>query len=139
MLLFLSLLAPAHAVQYTGNPQLGFRVDRPADDYVTGDVTLAKIRVHHCGGSTYTDVTVGQNLDPVDVNWVSIPAGDHCSVTFFWSTDLDIDGPSWTVRYAESTTHVPLATDITPVSLSPWTVISGTMTGGGPWLLVTID
>lgn len=101
-------------------------------------MTLTKIRVHACS-TGYTDVTVGQTFDPVVVHSVAIPAGNHCSLTFYWSSDLDIDGPTWTVRYSESTTDVTLATDISPVALSPWTVISGTMPGGSPWLLVSID
>jgi hypothetical protein len=124
-------------VQYSGTPIVDFRVDRPADDYIDGTVTLTKIRVHACGGG-YTDVTVGQTIDPVAVQSVQIPAGDHCQLTFYWSTSLDIDGPTYTVRYSSSTTAVPLSADIEPVYLSPWSVVSGSMSGGGPWLLVDI-
>lgn len=132
------LSLPAFALQYQGTPVLTFRVDRPADDYVEGEVVLTKVRVHHCDAST-TDVTVGATLDPVVANTVALPAGDHCALTFFWGSAMDIDGPSWTVRYAQSTTTVWLDTEIPPKSLTPYTVIAGTMPGGGPWLLASID
>lgn len=138
MFLGLLLANVASAVQYVGSPVLTFRVDRPAGDYVEGSVTLTKVRVHHCAGG-YTDVSVGQAIDPVQVQEVEIPEGDHCSLTFYWSTDLDIDGPAYTVRYSETTTSVPLSTSIAPVSLSPWTVTSGTMSGSGPWLAADIS
>jgi hypothetical protein len=132
-MVLLALVTAADAVQFTGNPILDFRVDRPTDDYVQGSVTLATIRVHHCAGG-YTDVSVGEAIDPVEVNSYGIPAGDHCSLTFYWATDLDIDGPSYTVRYAQGTTAVPLDTTIDPVALSPWTVqqVRGLEGGVGP-------
>ena len=137
-MLLLSLALPAHALIYLGNPQLGFRVDRPADDYVDGSVVLDKIRVHHCAGG-YTDVQVDETIDPVAVIRVAIPAGNHCSITWYWASDLDVDGPAFTVRYAGATTTVTLAADIPPVALSPYSVVSGSMSGGGPWLLSVIE
>lgn len=133
-----SLSSLALAVQYQGTPALTFRVDRPAGDYVEGAVGLEKLRIHHCGGG-FTDVTVGAGVDPTDPTTVGIPAGDHCAVTFHWSTALVVDGPAFTVRYAEETTTVVLDTEIAPKLLSPWTVIAGTMSGAGPWLLVDVD
>jgi hypothetical protein len=137
-MLLLSLALPAQAVIYIGNPVLDFRVDRPAGDYVDGSVTLAKVRVHHCAGG-YTDVTVNDALDPVQVYSVAIPAGDQCSLTFYWNSALDVNGPAYTVRYAQSTTAMTLSTDIAPVALTPYSVVSGSMSGGGPWLLASID
>lgn len=143
---FLPLLSavatPARAVFYFGNPVLDFRVDRPADDYVEGTVTVDKVRVYHCGGG-YTDYPVADTIDPVVVNHVEIDAGDHCGLTFFWSSDLDIDGDgslgAFTVRYEEATTAVTLDTDIDPVALAPYSVVSGSMPGGAPWLLTNIE
>lgn len=139
MLPFFSLLsAPAGAVVYIGNPALGFRVDRPQDDYVQGVVVLDKVRVHHCGGG-YTDVAVGETIDPVQLTFVGLPAGDHCSLTWYWGSALDVDGPSYTVRYAEPTTTVDLDVEIPPKRLAPYSVVSGSMSGGGPWLLSAIE
>lgn len=135
MLLF---VASALAVQYQGTPVFTFRVDRPAGDYVEGAVGLEKLRVHHCGGG-YTDVSVGATVDPVAPVSIPVPAGDHCAVTLHWSTDLDVDGPTWTVRYAQASTTLVLEEEIAPKLLSPWTVVAGTMQGGGPWLLAAID
>jgi hypothetical protein len=137
------LAAPdAHALVYTGNPVLEFRVDRPSDDYLTGSVTLDMVRVHHCGGGS-TDYQVDKDIDPVEVNAVAIDAGDHCSITLYWDSTLDIDGDgslgTFTVRYAESTTSMTLSTDIEPVALTPYSVVSGSMSGGSPWLLAKIE
>ncbi|MEQ1567156.1 MAG: hypothetical protein ABMA64_16065 [Myxococcota bacterium] len=134
----LLIAAHAQAVQYNGTPVITFRVDRPAGDYVEGAATLSKVRVEHCAGG-WTDVSVGAAIDPVAPNEVGIPAGDHCGLTFYWSTAVEVDGPAYTVRYSGATTTVPLATDIAPRALSPYTVVSGSMSGGGPWLLVSID
>lgn len=139
----LSLFTPsAHAVWYVGNPVLGFRVDRPADDYVDGNVTLDKVQVNHCGGGS-TDVAVNDTLDPLVLQTVALPSGNHCSLTFYWGSAMDLDGDGslgeFTVRYAESTTTLTLETDIPPVALTPYSVVSGSMSGGSPWLLANIE
>jgi hypothetical protein len=136
MLMF--LVPSALALQYNGTPVVTFRADRPAGDYVSGEVELQKVRVHGCSGAT-TDVVVGAVIDPVLVQTVPIPAGNHCGLTFFWSTVLDIYGPAYTVRYSQSSTYVALAVDIAPKALSPYTVVAGTMSGGGPRLLVDVE
>ncbi|MEZ4240754.1 MAG: hypothetical protein R3F59_32290 [Myxococcota bacterium] len=140
-LLLAALTPDAHAVWYAGNPVLNFRVDRPSADYVEGTATLTKVRVNHCAGGS-TDYTVG-SIDPVATNQLSIAAGNECSLTFFWGSNVDIDGDgslgTFTVRYAQSSTTVTLASTIDPVALSPYSVISGSMSGGSPWLLVDIE
>lgn len=133
-----ALSTDAGAVIYLGNPTLNVRVDRPLGDYVEGTVDFDKVRVHHCAGG-YTDYTVAKTIDPVAGYDVDIDAGNHCGVTFFWDSVMDIDGPAYTVRYSGSTTAVTLDTPIDPVALTPYTVISGSMSGGGPQLVVTID
>lgn len=138
MSLLLLLSSLAHAVVYVGSPTLGFRVDRQADDYIDSSVFLHKIRINHCSGG-YTDVSVNATLDLVAGVNVSIPAGDHCSIVWYWDNALDIDGPTYTVRYSQSTTSVTLEAEIPPKSLTPYSVVSGTMPGGGPWLLSSID
>ena len=142
LLLLLLTAEKAHAVYYAGNPDMGFRVDRPADDYIDGTVTLDKVRAHHCAGG-YTDYPVDDTIDPVQVNHVAIASGNECGLTFYWDSNLDIDGHGnlgdFTVRYAEATTYVALSTDIEPVALTPYTVVSGSMSGGSPWLMVSID
>lgn len=139
---FLFVSPSARAVVFTGNPNVGFRVDRPQGDYLEGSVGLDKLRVVHCGGGS-TDYAVGQTIDPVAGFSVAIDAGDHCGLVFFWDTDLDIDGDgsqgAFTVRATEDTTSVTIAEPISPVAFSPWSVVSGSMSGGGPWLLVAIE
>lgn len=132
------LSSPAEALIYLGNPSLGFRVDRPAHDYVEGTVELDKVRVHHCGGGS-TDYPVGEVIDPVEGYALTISGGNHCGLTFYWDSVMDIDGPTYTVRYEEATTNVTLAEEIDPVVLTPYDVISGSMSGYGPRLIVTID
>jgi hypothetical protein len=134
----LLLLSVAHAVVYVGSPTLSFRVDRVADDYIDSSVVLDKVRVHHCAGGS-TDVQVDETLDLVAGATVSIPSGDQCGLTWYWDSVLDIDGPSYTVRYAQATTSVTLDDDIPPEALTPYSVVSGTMSGSGPWLLSSID
>ncbi|MCB9688169.1 MAG: hypothetical protein H6735_24230 [Alphaproteobacteria bacterium] len=138
MLLLLSALSPAHAVTYDGTPVLGFRVDRPAADYVSGSVVLEGLRIFHCGGG-YTDVSVGATFDPVAGGTVTIPSGDHCQITFSWSSVMSITGSGFTLEMDGETTVVPLDAPIDPVYLSSYTVTSGSMSGYGPWLLVDID
>ena len=132
----------AHAAWYFGNPVVTFRADRPAGDYVDGSVLLDKLRVHHCGGG-YTDYEVDETIDPVAVNQVGIGAGNHCALTFYWASDLDIDGfgglGAFTVRYSEPTTTLVLDADIDPVALTPYSVVSGSMSSGSPWLLANIE
>jgi hypothetical protein len=134
--------APAGATLYTGNPDLGFRVDRPQGDYTDGEVVLDKVRVHHCGGGS-TDYDIDETVDPVEGYSLTISGGDHCGVTWFWDSDLDIDGSgsygTFTVRFSEASTGVTLDTEIDPVALTPYEVVSGTMSGGGPWLLTWIE
>lgn len=136
--LLISTPFEASAVQYAGNPNLTLRVDRPAHDYLDGSVTLQKVRVHHCAGGS-TDYTQNQAIDPVAGHQVAIGAGDHCGLTFYWSTAMDIDGSGFTVRYAEATTSVTLASTIEPVALTPCGVISGSMGGVCPRLYVTVN
>lgn len=143
MLLSLSLLAlDAHAFVFLGNPDVGFRVDRPQGDYVDGSVILEKLRIHHCGGG-YTDYTVDKVVDPVEGYDVTISGGDHCYATWFWDSDMEIDGDGvagpYTVEYTGSTATVTLSNDIDWVALSPWSVVSGTMVGGGPKLLTWVE
>lgn len=138
----LSVLAAAPigagAVVYIGNPNLHFYVDRPAGDYINGAVTLHKVRVHHCGGGS-TDYVENASIDPVAGYDVAIGAGNHCGLTFYWSSAMDIDGSGFTVRYAETSTAVTLDSVIEPVALAPCSVLSGSMSGVCPRLYVTID
>lgn len=132
----------AGAIIYNGNPNLGFRVDRPAGDYLSGSVTVDKVRVHHCAGG-YTDHSVNDTIDPVDGYTMAIPSGDECGLTFYWSSALTIDGDgalgAFTVSHSGSTTSVTLEDEIPPTLLGGCTVTSGQMSGGCPWLLVHID
>lgn len=137
------LAASAHAYVYWGNPDLRFRVDRPADDYVGATVTLDRVRVHHCGSGGSTDYEVDEVIDPVLGFSLPIAGGDHCKVTLYWASTMDIEGSGaagpFVVRYASNATEVTLTQETAPVPLTPYSVVSGTMTGGAPWLLLSID
>lgn len=142
LLSLLALTGPADAVVYQGNPVLRFRVDRTQGDYLEGSSALDKVRVHHCGGGA-TDVAVGEDLDPVAGFEVAIPAGDHCGLVLFWDGPMDVDGDgslgAFTVRVTAGSTTLTLADPIAPVALAPWSVVSGSMSGGGPWLLASLE
>lgn len=130
--------APARAVVYTGNPTVTIRVDRLAHDYVSGEVELEGVRVHHCAGGS-TDHPVGEIIDPVEGFELPISAGDHCGLTLYWGSSLDITGPGYVVRYDEPSTDVVLDDPIDKVELTPYSVVSGSMGGAGPWLVTSID
>ncbi|MCA9493131.1 MAG: hypothetical protein KC621_24540 [Myxococcales bacterium] len=82
---------------------------------------------------------MGATVDPVVGGTVTIPSGDHCQVTFSWSSVMSITGSGFTLEMDDETTAVTLDTPIDPVYLSSYTVTSGSMSGYGPWLLVSID
>lgn len=128
----------ASAAVFLGNPKVGIRVDRPAGDYVDGDVTLDDLVVHHCGGGS-TTYAIDTTFDPVAGAQFAIAAGNHCGLTFHWGSDIVIDGPAYTVEHSASSTSVTIGTEIDPKLLSPCTVTSGSMSGGCPWLLVYVD
>jgi len=133
-----SLPVDASALTYNGNPNLGIYVDRPAHDFTGGSVYLTGFRVFNCGGG-YTDYLVGATIDPVDGYNVAISAGDYCSVNVYWGNTMVVHGPSYTVDYDEPYTSVTLAAPIPPVALTPYEVVSGSMSGVGPKLFLTID
>jgi len=106
-------------------------------------MSIDKIRVHNCGGG-YTDYAMsGERINipfATDSGIAKgIVAGNYCGLTFYWGSEIDINGSGFTVEYSEATTAVALNTVIDPVYLSPYTVISGSMSGLGPWLHVTIN
>lgn len=131
------LVHPASAVQYNGTPIVTWRVDRPLNDFVGGDVELTKVRVHHCAGG-YTDVTVGSSGDPTVHGTFAIPSGNHCALTFVWGSDLEIDGPSYSLVYDAAITFVPLAAELEPKALTPYDVVAGSFSGT-PYLVLTIE
>jgi hypothetical protein len=138
-LLFFVLPIPAEAVIFIGNPNLDFTVDRPAHDYIDSSVVLDKVRFHYCAGGS-TDVQVDETLDLVAGSSVGFSAGDYCGLTFYWDSVLDIDGPGYTVRYSQATTAVTLEDDTPdPVALTPYSVISGSMSGAGPSLYLDFN
>ena len=133
----------ARAWIYCGNPDLGFRVDRPAHDYTYGSVYLSKVRVYNCG-TGYTDYTVNETIDPTVGHTLGITGGDLCSAVAYWGSTMVIHGNgssgAFTVEYSETTTTVDLDhATIPPVQLTPYEVTSGTMSGGSPWLGVLSD
>jgi hypothetical protein len=108
----------AQAAWWAGNPDLSFRIDRPAGGFVDGDVYVHKVRVHHCDGS-YQDRTVNQWVDPIAGHTVRINGGDLCSATWYWDSDFDINGTGFSLRAWPDTTSVNLEA-IKPVDLVPY-------------------
>ena len=135
--LLLAPITPAQAVVYIGNPNVSFRVDRVDDDYTSGDVHLDLVRIEHCDG-TDTEYVVDDIVDPVLGHTVVIAGGDHCGVTWVFDSDFVIDGSGFVVDSSQREVYSALPSP-SWVPLSPWSVVSGTMTGGGPRLLTTIQ
>lgn len=142
-LLLLAPVAPAHAFVYTGNPDFGFHVDRPAHDLVSGEVRLHKVRLHPCDNSGPVDYVVNQEIDPVAGYTLTIAGGDLCGATFFWADTMVLYGSgsagAFTIEHDDGTTPVQFGAPIPPAALTPYDVVSGTAPGAGPGIVVTID
>lgn len=142
MSLILLLIAPAHAFLYGGNPAVRLDVQRASADLVSGDVDLTKLRVHYCSGG-FADYTVGQTIDPVAGFTQVISGGDICDLRFYWGSDMMLDGSgslgSFSLLYGEAYTTVPVDPAIAIVPLTPFELVSGSMTSGAPGLRVTIE
>ena len=139
--ILLALALPAaHAVIYGGNPNLTITVDHA--DLDTGYADLTSVRLTSCGGGV-TTVSVNDTFDPAEGLTVAIPAGNYCAVTLTWGDVMELEGSSpagsWTAEYDSATTFVPLATPISPVTLSPLDVTSGVIYGGNPNLRLFIQ
>ena len=139
-MLFLSLVASAHAGIYGGNPGISVWADRAQHDMNDGYAKLGKVRVHICGGNTVVDYTVDEEIDPVEGYTVTVNGGDFCGVTFFWDTDVTIHGGTgtgWGIAYTPSSTYLPISTMVAP--LTPFNLLYGVIYGGNPELHMSID
>lgn len=132
--------SPAEAIIYAGNPHLDLTVQRAEADLDSGEVDLAKLRLHACGGG-YTDHEVDETIDPVAGYGLDIDAGDWCAVTVYWDTAMVLDadnGSPFTLEVDHASTYVPLSASIQPVDLVPFDVVSGSVSGSAPSLRVEI-
>lgn len=123
----LAIGSNAEAINYGGNPDLGFQVDRPQGDYIDGSVYLNKIRVHKCDGS-YVDYGVYKTVDPVAGYARGIASGDYCGATWYWGSAMVLNGPGYTLKVTDSSTYAPLD-PIKNSWFSNWSVDSGDMPG----------
>lgn len=110
------------------------RMDRPQGDLVDGDVVLDYVRAHHCSGGTYVDFTVGTSVDPVAGFGVPVTTtGDYCSVSFVFSTDIEIDGDgtagTFTIESTDTEVTFEVSGNMGWEAVSGWTVTGGTMQG----------
>lgn len=139
MLVVPLLASSAHAWIYVGSPDVSAVVDRPSHDLVAGWTTLDKVRMHACSGG-YTDVAVGQSLDPTKAFTVAVPPGDWCGVSFVWGAAVATTNGDWLLAYDEPYTSIELdGHDTVSKGLTPYTVVSGTMSGLAPRLYVTVE
>ncbi|MFN7142749.1 MAG: hypothetical protein ACK4YP_03165 [Myxococcota bacterium] len=136
--LALALSSDAHAGIYGGNPGLRLHIDRSAHDLTSGDVMLDRIRVAYCGGG-YTDYVVDGFVDLVVGYQRTISGGDICSVRAYWDSAMTIESATFTLEYDALYTDVAVTWAPQPASLTPFTVVNGSISGGGPVLLVTIE
>ncbi len=129
---------PALATTYGGNPVLTVGADFTGETLTDGAVTLDKVVLHHCLGGTSiwnTDV----DIDPVAGWSMDMPAGDHCSVDFVWSTTMELNGQGFAIDYDEASTSVTLVGADQQSDLTPFTLVSGVIHGGNPSLTVHIQ
>ncbi len=127
----------AQATVYGGNPPLELKVDRPAHDLSAASVTIEKLRVNYCGGG-YTDYAVDSAEDLVAGYSRTITGGDLCGVRVYWSSPMTIESPTFLLEYDSSYTDVYITSGPQPASLTPFSVLEGSIYGGGPLLLVTL-
>jgi hypothetical protein len=142
MSIVLLLSLPAHAFLFGGNPDVRVEVQRPAGDLLSGSVELQTLRVHSCSGG-YTDYPVGDAIDPVEGATIAIAGGDLCALRFYWATDMSLAGygtlGSFALLYSEPYTTISVDPEIVSVPLTPYDLVSGSMTSGAPRLTVTVD
>ena len=86
-----TLVTPAHAIIYGGNPELSFHVTRSAADLTGGGGSLHKIRLL-ARSSGWTDIYVDEALDPVATTTVAIEAGKQASYGDKMSMNYLIEG-----------------------------------------------
>jgi hypothetical protein len=141
----LALLSVPNAPIYGGNPDIDFRVQRVANDLTGGSVELDEIRLHPCDNSGPTVIQMNQTVDPAVGLSVAIPNGTWCAVSFDWDSPMVVNGgpagATFSLQYAGAATYVPIADNgtISPVALSPYTVLSGNPSSGAPKIYVTIE
>lgn len=129
--LVLGFASSASAMTYSGNPDLDFKIDRTQSDFVDGDVYLTKVKIHNCNGSS-TVYSVGKWIDPVAGYPVHIQGGDLCGASWYWGSDMDIDGVGFTLEITDNSTYASLD-PIKGVPMLNWSVVSGDMPGSnGP-------
>jgi hypothetical protein len=139
--LLLAMGTPSHAIQYTGDQRLSFKVDRPAQDLTDGSVYLTKVRIHECD-SSYVDYPVNATIDPVAGDSVVIAGGDLCGATWFWGNDMVLygdDGDEFTILYQNDTTSNVFASPLVPTALQPYEVTEGSISGPGPRLILHVE
>ena len=138
MLSFL-LISTAHAVIFGGNPELTIWAERDPADLTDGAVTLDKVRMDLCNGSP-VDYEVDEQIDLIAGYTLAIDDGNYCGATFFWSSDMTLQGSTgngWGIEYTQNATYVPIST--MTKALTPYTVIYGVVYGGNPGLKMAIE
>jgi hypothetical protein len=122
-------LSTANAITYGGNPVFKTGVIDPS--ITSGTVVLDSVTLTDCDGSDWT-LQVDETIDPV-LGWEhSMPAGDFCSVTLHWGSDMELEGTNsqgtLSLEYTETSTTVPFDQyDPSPVDLTPITEVTGKM------------
>ena len=139
--LFLAALStiaasPAHAHSYSGTVILELTMDRTEADFVSGTVHVDKVRVHACD-SSYVDYPVDQTVDPVLGFGVLVSGGDLCGATWYFDSDIEIDGydskfGAFSLVSTDTTAWSSLEPTLVWTPLTSFSVTSGTMGGSGP-------
>lgn len=132
-------VAPSPGFVFVGNPVAKLRIDRPAQDLASAEVTVERVRLHACGGGA-TDFWVEQEVDLTEELEVAVAAGDWCGLSVAWGGEGRIEGPSWVLSHDEPTTSVEIdSADPVSAPLTPFTVVSGSFSGNAPRLYVRIE
>ena len=128
----------AYAYTYWGNPELSVHMDRDEADLVDGTATLGSVVVHACAGGS-TTYTRNQVIDPVAGTRFTITGGDLCAVDLVWTTDVEVDGDTFTLASSSAVDTVTLVGTTSTADWVPFSVVSGQFSGSHPEWVVTID
>lgn len=144
LVLPLALAAPpAEAIIYGGNPHLTLTVNNQGGNFDAGVVRLDEVRMNKCIGGSNVYV-VDEVIDPVDGYGLDIDAGNYCSVTLVWATDMTLHGydnnnSGFGVDYDKDSTVLGLSGSSQSAALIPFEVVFGVIYGGNPHITVAID
>jgi hypothetical protein len=138
------LLSPsAWAVTYAGNPTIRITLHDPLSYVDASSVDIVGVRIYNCGGG-HTDYYDSGTVDLLDSWSTVITGGNLCGARVYWDSTLVMTGTDGSsnpleLQYDEAYTDIYFAEPIGDVPLSQYKVITGSYSGGTPYLATKIE